>query len=192
MSLLLFLSIRFVAYGAVEGLGGLFFRPLQVFGVLASTEVANGDGLLYQGRWLRTKEFERGDLVVFEIEGRRYGQLIGLGYGYGYILGDGLAIDRIIGVPGDVVEIAGGMLSVNGKSPEANVRPLLGMRNYGTLRVALGPEEYAILPSTLQLAIHGQVPIGPIFERLVRVPRDAVLGRVVFRLHPLARIGTVE
>lgn len=183
-----FLIVRFGAYGAVEWVGSGLYVPLPLQGVISTQVLRNGDGILYDGRWLRPDSFQRGDLVVFRIRGAD----IRTGGTYWYVIPDGLAVDRIVGVPGDRVELVNGSVLVNGEPAASYAYPLGSLRQYGNVSVTLGPVEYAIFPSTVPFAVHGYVPVGSLVEILAHVHSDDILGRVVFRLHPWSNIGRVE
>lgn len=185
---LCFLILRFGAYGSVEWVGSGLYVPLSLQGVVPTQVFRNGDSILYDGRWLRPDSFRRGDLVVFRIRG--VDDLTG--GGYWFVVPEGLAVDRVVGVPGDRVDFVDGALRVNGEPAASFAYPLASLQRYGNVSVTLGPVEYAIFPSTVPFAIHGQVPVGPIIERLVHVSSDDILGRVIFRLHPWSNFGRVE
>jgi len=86
-------------------------------------------------------------------------------------------VGRVVGLPGDAVELAGGALRINGQeweepyvTAEHQSADSLPMRT-------LGPSEYLVLPENRQL-------IARIQDELV-VPRDRILGRLPHNRWPL-------
>lgn len=186
MGIVVFLGVRFVAYGAVGVFASHFYSPFHVQGVLTSDEIRDGDGLLYKGDWLSKKPFQRGDIVLVRIQQGYYGN----GFGpYAYV--DGYAIDRIVALPNETVATDGHRLLINGKE-QTDILPLGGVGNMGRFSMHLGPSEYAVFPSRLPLAINGNVDVGAFIQPMCRIRKENILGQVVFRLHPFSRFGKVK
>ena len=188
LGVILFLLIRFGAYATVEWVGRGFYIPLPLNGLVANAILRNGDSVLYDGRWLRPDTFQRGDVVIFRLRGGTFYA----GRQVMYYIPNGWAVDRVVGVPGDRVEFIRGALRVNGEPAASYAHPLADLRRYGDVSLTLEPGQYAIFPSTVPIAVYGQVPVGTFIQKLVHVPGDDILGRVVFRLHPWSTFGRVE
>lgn len=141
----------------------------------------NDDVLLRTGRWTRPKTFQRGDVVVAEIVQRNDG---------GVIVRGGLNIDRVIGLPGDLIELTDGVLSVNGAPVPAELQPLnpAGMPRQGAIRVP--DATYAVFPSTLQLNRLQNMP--GLLTDLSMYSEDNILGRVILRVRPWSRFGRID
>lgn len=184
-ALLLFTVIRWGAYGAATQLAARMYVPLAIDGVLPSGPIMDGDGILYQGSWLRPAAFRRGDLVIYQLDS----WAAGFPLGYGTMVRDGLAIDRVVGVPGDLVHVAADGVFANGIRAGTEGLPLGPSHRFAGLTLQLGKEEYAVLPSRVHLVIYGGVDLLPVVERLARVRSENVLGRVIVRLHPWSRFG---
>lgn len=150
------------------------FRPGPV--------VAPSDALLVDGRWRRPSQFNRGDLVLYRLDGRILGT---------YVIQTGYGLDRIVGVPGDRVELARGELRVNGDAATDVLGPLGGTINLPDLVLDLGPEEYAILPTRLRLIEEHALGPNPLQELSV-VAADDIVGVVRWRLRPWSRFGAVR
>ena len=94
---------------------------------------------------------------------------------------EGCLVGRIVGLPGDAVEVAGGTLRINGQAwDEPYVAE--GYRSDASLPVTtLGPAEYLVLPENRQL-------VAQMKDELV-VPRERILGRLPRNRWPLGWWG---
>jgi signal peptidase I len=182
--IVLFTGLRFLLYEPMCALGRAFYVPVLVSGMTLGTIIQDGDALMYQGRWTRPDRFQRGSIVVYRIHGMRRA---------GVILRDGIGVDRIVGEPGDLVELRQGVLFVNNEPLTEAMQPL-GRSNIMLPEQArvLGHGEYLIFPSRLNLAVHGNVQAAPLVGRVSCVRAENILGRVVFRLHPWSGFGAVQ
>lgn len=161
-----------------------FYVPFTTTGIRSSATIQNGETVLYQGSWLRPHWFHRGDLVMYRLGG-------GPIAGSGYVLQDGFGLDRIVGLPGDRISLSKGTLLVNDLPPD-RPDPVLGkIPNSFESTVTLADDEYFIIPSQLNLVVHGRVPVGRLLGQLSRVRRDNILGRIVWRVQPWSRFGKV-
>jgi len=143
--------------------------------------IHNDDVLLRTGRWTRPSSFNRGDIVVARIIRRNYG---------GLIVQEGLNIDRVVGVPGDVVESIDGMLSVNGSVAPADHQPMSTGGRLPNSTMIVPENTYLILPSMLALA---QMPNrADIATALSLYSQEDVLGRVLLRVRPWSGFGRIE
>ncbi len=150
------------------------FRPGPVIAAL--------DALLVDGRWRRPSQFNRDELVLYRLNGRK------LSY---YVIQAGYGLDRIVGVPGDRIEVVKGELRVNGAVPTDVLGPLGGTIGLPDLLLDLGSEEYAIFPTRLRL-MEGDA-LGPIpLSDLSVVAADDIVGVVRWRLRPWSRFGAVR
>ncbi|MBY0262028.1 MAG: S26 family signal peptidase [Phycisphaerales bacterium] len=143
--------------------------------------IHNDDILLRTGRWTRPKAFARGDLVVAQIGWRNDG---------GLIIRGGLNIDRIIGVPGDVVQARDGALVVNDEVAPPDRQPLAGASWLGSGAITVPDSTYLIMPSTLALA---PIVNRPDLNGAISLYReDDILGRVILRVRPWSRFGRID
>jgi type IV secretory pathway protease TraF len=177
----LYLGIYLPLATALHG----FVIPLPVSNFLDSPTIRSGDGVLYEGRWLRPKTFARGDLVVYDIPTAVSGHVwIAAGFG----------LDRILGLPGEHVRVSHGVVTIDGSALDASVGPLGSSPQMPTLDVTLRGDEYFIVPSRLNLTRQGNWAdqwwnLAP---DLLVVPADRVRGRVIWRTWPWSRWGRVE
>lgn len=180
--LVLFLGLDYALYRPVRQLCGRLIMPAVITRVMLPGVLVDGDGFLAAGAWFRPQIFNRGEVVMYRVP-----QILG----DDYIVRAGYGLDRIIGVPGDHVQLKAGELLVNGAPPAA--WPLSTVLPPGEFEVTLGPGEYAIIPSQLHIrAVPGvPVPLGMLYNT-VRVRHEDVVGRVLWRLHPLSRFGRMK
>lgn len=182
--LLLFLGLWWLVYSPLGWISRGFWVPMIVPGNLTPGEMVNvGDGLLYEGRWFRPSEFARGDLVLYFIPAMR---------GQNYYSLEGNGIDRIVGIPGDTVEIKSGKLLVNGVPPPDNEMPLGSLRLIPDLEMVLVAGEYAIFPTRIEFRNGTLEQQRALILQIIRTPDDLILGRIRFRLQPWSRFGTVH
>ncbi len=95
------------------------------------------------------------------------------------VLGDGRSIiKRVAGVPGDVVLLDGGAITVNGVSPEG--APLLeDLSSHQSGEWRLGPDEYFLLGDAPEFSTDSRA-FGP-------VPRSAIVARAWLVYRPVSR-----
>jgi signal peptidase I len=91
-------------------------------------------------------------------------------------------IKRIIGLPGESVEVAGGKVLINGEPlPE----PYLSVpMNYTMPPTQLGPDEYFVLGDSRNVSFDSH-NWGPL-------PRSGLIGRAEHRIWPKSRIGPLH
>ena len=178
ISLSLLVTVYFPAWWFISG----FARLAPLSSVVDGDWLSQGDLFLTSGRWTTDRAaFTRGDIVLYEIPP--------LAGGVGVITQRTRNIERIIALPGDILEMNANRITVNGVELEGPVAPLrdaLGLT--GTWTVP--PNYYAVLPP---LELWGrQHNVAGLREQLhtiarsaVLVPQDRITGRVVMRLRPL-------
>lgn len=125
-----------------------------------------GDRVWTDKLFLRFDEIQRGDIVVFTPPERSE---------YPYI-------KRVVGVPGDSVEVKGGKVFINGEpvaEPYVVEPPIY---NYGPVKVP--PGEYFVLGDNRNHSNDSHV------WGFLR--RDKISARAVFRFWPFDRLGAIE
>lgn len=180
-------------YWPVVWAAGGLVRPITITGRLSNRIIKDGDTIVRNGRWLRPKAFACGDIVFYHVSAVRTSSF------RSYAFGGGLAVDRIIGGPGDLVAVEQGVLSVNGREVPADKSPLRPLTDVPDLTITAGSQEYVILPSTMRMDVH-YAPNDGVRQKLVRrailtaalVPQDRIHSKVIWRLRPFGRFGRVE
>lgn len=143
--------------------------------------IRNDDVLLRTGRWNRPAAFARGDLVVAQIDRIQDG---------GLIVREGLNVDRVIGIPGDVVVTLNGVLTVNGEPAPRERQPLTGTERLGNGTIVVPQGTYLVIPSTLAVA---QFQRSQEINTAISLYRaDDILGRVILRVRPWSRFGRID
>ncbi|MBQ1490270.1 MAG: signal peptidase I [Eubacterium sp.] len=149
-----------------------FYEPTRVFGVSMQPSFQENDYLIISRLAYRNKQPKRGDVIVFQStlkdsEGK-----------------DELLIKRIIGLPGEKIEIAGGKVMIDGEVLQ---------------------ESYIKEPYT-DGAVTMTVPEGSYFcmgdnrarstdsrsESVGTVSADQISGKVVYRVFPFKNIGKIQ
>jgi signal peptidase I len=93
-----------------------------------------------------------------------------------------LAVKRVIGLPGETIEVAGGRVVIDGKPL---VEPYLsGPIGYTMAPVTVKPNEFFVLGDNRNASFDSHV-WGP-------APKQEFLGRVEFRHWPPARLGGLK
>ena len=167
------IKIVIIALAIVVPIRYFLFQPFFVKGESMEPNFQNGDYLIIDELSYRLREPERGEVIVF-----KYPRNISQRY-----------IKRIIGLPGETVEIKDGKVTVYQKNSEIKV---LDESNYlpayfqtsGNLRINLNENEYLVLgdnrPSSSDSRIWGPLP------------KEDIIGRVLIRAWPAAAIAKIE
>lgn len=94
----------------------------------------------------------------------------------------GIGIKRVVGLPGDEVEVSGGRLRINGKPVDEPylVKPI----TYVLSSQKLLAGEYFLMGDDRDASSDSHV-WGP-------VPRDHLTGQVKYRVWPLSRLGEID
>ena len=182
---LLFLGLQWGLYWPATRLAQRVVVPLELTNLTPGPLLSAGDGILYEGPWLRPDTFARGALVVYSIPA--FGGDAGHG---GYYMREGFGLDRVLGLPGERVQFRDGVLTINGVPPDPPVTPLWAWP-IAALDVKLGPDEYAVIPSRLSLFAYGRIP-SEVVRHLTVVPQEQMLGRVLVRVRPWRHAGVIR
>ncbi len=89
-------------------------------------------------------------------------------------------VKRVIGLPGDIVQIQGGRVLLNGE-PLAEDEYITARPSYSTSPVTVPPEHYYVLGDNRNASQDSHI-FGPIH-------RGLLVGKVIFRWFPLSEIG---
>ncbi|MCG8405960.1 MAG: hypothetical protein MI923_12260 [Phycisphaerales bacterium] len=182
--ILLFIALRQLVYVPIGMAAELFWVPMVVpSNLLPGTVTQSGEGLVYEGRWLRPDQFERGDLIFYRIRAIN---------GHGYYSLEGHGLDRIVGIPGDNVVVKDGILLVNGETPSANEMPIGSVERMPDISIDVKDGQYAVLPTRLSFHAHNASVYDAIVRGVLLTTDEFILGRIRFRLQPWSRFGRIE
>lgn len=137
------------------------FTAVTVAGTSMNDTLLSGDVVLV----VRFGSIHNGDVVQTSFSGR-----------------SGSYIKRVAGLPGDVVEYAGGTLILNGRPLS---EPYVSSPTED-MRIALGEDEYFLLGDNRAESYDSRA------EDMGCVSRSQILGRVQWILWPVSRFGPVE
>jgi len=167
------IKIVIIALAIVVPIRYFLFQPFFVKGESMEPNFQNGDYLIVDELSYRLREPERGEVIVF-----KYPRNISQRY-----------IKRIIGLPGEAVEIKDGKVTVYQKNSEIKV---LDESNYlpayfqtsGNLRINLNENEYFVLGDNRSSSSDSRI--------WGSLPKEDIIGRVLIRAWPAAAIAKIE
>ncbi len=184
--LIVFLSFNFFIYQPGVWFCSRFLVVVPIRHSPGGDVIQDGDGLLCEGAWIRPTTYVPGDIVLYQIDTLIVG---------GIIIEAGYGVNRVVGVPGDHIMLKKGVLSVNDVEPEERYAPLGRILPIGDYDVTLGKTEYAVFRTVAQWNFYQPenryVPRA-LARELSIVSLDDILGRVILRIRPLSRIGSLE
>ena len=126
-----------------------------------------------QAYTLFSKAPEMGDVIIFETEMKtENGE-------------EKLLIKRVIGLPGDVISIKEGKVSVNGI--EIDDSYTLEQETYGDIEDLVVPEHKVFC-----LGDNRRVSVDSRSSEVGFIDFDNIIGKAVFRLFPFDRFGTID
>ena len=165
-------KIVLIALAIVVPIRYFLFQPFFVRGQSMEPNFENGDYLIVDELSYRLREPQRGEVIVFKFPNdttQRY-------------------IKRIIGLPGEMVEIANGQVKIikNNDSPQTlDESAYLSdvIFTSGNLNLLLGQDEYFVMGDNR--------PVSSDSRRWGVVPRVDIIGRVYFRAWPIAAAAKI-
>jgi len=162
------LKIVFIALVIVIPIRYFLFQPFIVKGQSMEPNFENSNYLIVDELSYRFRDPQRGEVVVF-----RYPRNISQRF-----------IKRIIGLPGEKIEIEAGVVMVNGKILDESKYLLLGVQTSGDIQISLDENEYFVL---------GDNRISSFDSRQWgTLPRKNIIGRVYFRAWPITDLTKIE
>ena len=141
------------------------FQPFYVKGASMEPNFSDGDYLIVDEITYRLKAPERGEVIVFRYPddpSQRY-------------------IKRIIGLPGETIEIEGGKISIYNQNGEGSVLRELAylpdsISTAGNIEETLGENEYFVLGDNRMASADSR--------RWGLLPRENIIGRALIRAWP--------
>ena len=157
-----------LSIGVLMALFLFLFQPVQVIGTSMFPQLQDDQRLLINKLVYKYGPVARGDVVVFH-----FPKDPSMSY-----------IKRIIGLPGERVEIRGGQVYVNGDllAEEYLSSDLLASRRYGPVKV---PEDHFFVLGDHRGASHDSRQWGTL-------EKTYIFGKAVFRYWPFEDMGSVR
>ena len=142
-----------------------------VSGSSMENTLSDGDNLIVDKITYRFSDPKRYDIIVFpyQYEENTY------------------FIKRIIGLPGETVQIVDGIIYIDGEAlQESYGREVMKNSGLAADPVTLGEDEYFVLGDNRNDSTDSRDPsIG-------KIPRDRIIGRAWVRIWPLSKIGILR
>jgi len=138
------------------------FQPFIVKGQSMEPNFQNNNYLIVDELSYRLRDPVRGEVVVFYYPGNPKTRFI----------------KRIIGLPGETLEIKGGKVKVNGKVLDESEYLPPGAQTIGDIRISLNKDEYFVLGDNRLFSYDSR--------RWGALPRKYIIGRAVLRAWPFA------
>ena len=168
--------LSFLLY-VVVGVGITFLiihyvgQRTYVSGSSMENTLSDGDNLIVDKITYRFSDPKRYDIIVFpyQYEENTY------------------FIKRIIGLPGETVQIVDGIIYIDGEAlQESYGREVMKNSGLAADPVTLGEDEYFVLGDNRNDSTDSRDPsVG-------KIPRDRIIGRAWVRIWPLSKIGILR
>lgn len=167
-----FLKIVIIAIIIVVPIRYFIFQPFIVKGESMVPNYQPGDYLIVDEISYKINDINRGDVVVLKYP---------LDYSQRFI-------KRVIGLPGETVEIKNGKIMISSDEKtltliEDEYLPI-NLRTEGNLKIELQNNEYYVLGDNRQFSYDSR--------RWGALPKEDIIGRVIFRLFPLNSITYIS
>ena len=144
----------------------------RVGGQSMETTLSDGDNLIVDKLTYHFKDPERFDIIVFpyKYEENTY------------------YIKRIIGMPGETIQIMGGYVYINGQQLTSDIYGAEVMQSAGIAAepITLGPDEYFVLGDNRNHSTDSREPNVGVLHR------EDLLGRAWVRIYPFDKIGVIR
>lgn len=145
-----------------------FYQPVKVEGTSMTPSISDQERIFINKFVYRFEPIERGDVVVFWYPLDRTKSFI----------------KRVVGLPGDTVEIRGGHVFVNGTGlDEPYVPP--GAMDMGNLSATKVPVDEYFVMGDHRISSNDSRIFGP-------VPRQFIYGKAVFAYWPVDHFGSIS
>ena len=162
------LKIVIIALVIVIPIRYFLFQPFIVKGQSMEPNFEDSNYLIVDELSYRFRDPQRGEVVVF-----RYPRNVSQRF-----------IKRIIGLPGEKIEIKAGVVMVNGKILDESEYFPSGVQTLGNIQISLDENEYFVL---------GDNRISSFDSRQWgTLPRKNIIGRVYFRAWPITDLTKIE
>ena len=132
----------------------------------------NGDQILIEKVTKYITEYDRFDIIVFEPK---------------YPTAEGQYIKRIIGLPGETVQIIDGQIYINGEvlTEQFGKNPII-YAGIADEPITLGTKEYFVLGDNREVSLDSR------YEVVGLVSHSQIEGKVLLQIYPFSKFGVVK
>ena len=143
-----------------------------VSGQSMETTLSDGDNLIVDKLTYHFKDPEGFDIIVFPYKNEE----------------NTYYIKRIIGMPGETIQIMGGYVYINGQQLTSDIYGAEVMQSAGIAAepITLGPDEYFVLGDNRNHSTDSREPNVGVLHR------EDLLGRAWVRIYPFDKIGVIR
>ncbi len=129
-----------------------------------------GDNLITDKLTYRFREPERFEIICFRSEGERHD-----------------LIKRIIGLPGETIQILNGEIVINGEviADQGGLKPA-SYAGRAENEITLGSNEYFVMGDNRDESIDSR------YEEVGNIKRSSIVGRAIFRIYPFPKFGLID
>ncbi len=143
-----------------------------VDGSSMANTLQNGEHLYVEKLSYRFDALDRFDIIVFYPYGRENEEYY---------------VKRIIGMPGETVQIIGSEIYINGKLLEEHYgKDPIADPGRAVVPITLGEDEYFVMGDNRSISKDSRS------EEVGNVKKENIGGRAIFRIKPLSRFGTID
>ncbi|MCH5267477.1 MAG: signal peptidase I [Lachnospiraceae bacterium] len=164
----------FVAYCVASLITNFVIHPTKVEGESMETSLTNGDTVLIQKVSYYFRDPERYDVVVFPVP---------------YYNSDTYYIKRVIGMPGETVQIVEGKVYIDGKElkdDKYGKDPVIDDPGDASEPLTLAEDEYFVLGDNRNMSTDSRSS----YVGLIR--RKNIIGQAWKRIFPISKFGSVD
>jgi signal peptidase I len=134
--------------------------------------LVNGENLLVEKLSFRLDALKRFDIIVF--------------YPYGHDVEE-YFVKRIIGLPGETVQIIGSEIYINGEVLEEDYgKDPITYSGIAEEPITLGNEEYFVLGDNREISFDSR------YEEIGIISKDNIGGRAILRIWPFNKFGLID
>lgn len=169
----LFLWLVTFAMAAIVAAGVIIFvgERTKITGSSMEPVLSDGDQVILDKLTYRFKAPERFDIVVFPGPGDQ----------------KRLFVKRIIGLPGEIIRIANGVVYINDREISWDyAKDYYTHQGTMTKTVKLGKDDYFVLGDNRENSLDSR------YKEVGSVRRDEIIGRVIFRIYPWKQAGRIQ
>ena len=169
LSMILYLAFIFIAVYLIITFVG---QRTAVNGDSMEPTLSDGDNLIMDKLTYHFRDPERYEVIIFPCPTKP----------------EVFYIKRVIGLPGETVQIKDGSVYINGELLETDVYGIVDETEAGIANepITIGEDEYFVLGDNRPISQDSR------YETVGLISRDEIEGRAFFRMYPFDQMGMVE